>query len=86
MPGLRRGCPQGSRRAPRASDHAGRRGLETTSFQLPSLSAGFFSLKIKHWALTIPVLAHACSRKLSMPASTVLPISRGPAIWPNCQT
>ena len=39
------GAARRPRRAPRAHDHAGRRGLETTSWQLPPLSAGFFSLK-----------------------------------------
>ena len=60
--------------------------LETTSRELPPLSAGFFSLRIKRWALTIPASAHACSRKSSMPASTVFPISRHRVIWPNCPT
>ena len=60
--------------------------LETTRRQLSPLSAGFFSLRIKRWALTTPASAHACSRKSSMPASTAFPISRRPAIWPNCPT
>ena len=86
MPGLR-GCgPQGTRPTPRAHDHAGRCRLETTRRELPPLSAGFFSLRIKRWALTIPASAHACSRKSSMPASTVFPISRHRAIWPNWPT
>jgi hypothetical protein len=57
-PPLRRGGPQGPRRSPRAYDHAGRRRLETTSRQLPPLSAGFFPLRIKRWGLTSPALVH----------------------------
>ena len=86
MPGLRGAGPQGPRPTPRAHDHAGRRRLETTCRQLPPLSAGFFSLRIKRWALIIPASAHACSRRSFMPASTVFPISRRRAIWPNCPT
>ena len=59
---------------------------KATSRQLPPLSAGFFSLRIKRWALTTPASAHACSRRSFTPASTVFPISRRHAIWPNWPT
>ena len=86
MPGLWGAGPKGSRPTPRAHDHAGRCRLETTSRQLPPLSAGFFSLRIKRWVLIIPASAHAFSRKSSMPVSTVFPISRHRVIWPNWPT
>ena len=42
MPGLRGGGPQGPRRTPRAHDHAGRRGLETTRRAIAPAVGGLF--------------------------------------------
>ncbi len=86
MPRLRWGRPKGPRRASRAHDHAGGRGLETTSRRLPPLSAGFFSLGITHWALIAPAAARASSRRSFMPASTAFPFGRRRATWPSCPT
>jgi len=63
MPALRGAGPQGPRPTPRAHDHAGRRGLEATRRELPPLSASFFPLGIRRWALITPASAHASSRK-----------------------
>ena len=83
-------CGGAARKAPDQprvlTDHAGRRRLETTRRQLPPLSAGFFSLRIKRWALTIRASAHACNRRSSTLASTVFLFSRLRGIWPNCLT
>ena len=51
MPRVRGACPQGPRPTPRAHDYAGRCRLEPTGRILSPLSAGFFSLRTKRWAL-----------------------------------
>ena len=51
--------------------------------KLSPLSAGFFPLRMKLWDLAIASSVHACSSKLSTPASVACPINKHRAIWPS---
>ncbi len=80
------GRPQGTGPAPGGHHHPGGRRLDPTRRELPPLSAGFFSLRTRRWALTARGSAPACNSRSCTPGSTARPTHKPPVTSPRCRT